>query len=101
MSKPDEAAFETHVAEWLAANGGYEPVKRSVGGGGPHFDAELGLGIAELFAFIGATQPEQWEQSEWCSNPMVATLTLHSGPSLSIWARRSHAWGLSRCCAGA
>ena len=59
----DEAGFEKHISDWLVAHGGYREVK--VGNPHeptPHFDAEVGIDTAELFAFIGETQAEEFEK---------------------------------------
>ena len=56
--KPDEAAFESHIAEWLADHGGYTAWK--LGTGSTDFDPGRGLDTAELFAFIEDTQPDEW-----------------------------------------
>ena len=58
--KPDERAFEEHIANALVERGGYRTVK--VGNASGDFDAGLGLDTAELFAFIGETQPEAWDR---------------------------------------
>ena len=57
--KLDEKAFEEHIAGALVERGGYRAVK--VGNASGDFDAKRGLDAAELFAFIRATQPEEWE----------------------------------------
>jgi type I restriction enzyme, R subunit len=57
--KPDEKAFEEHIAGSLVERGGYRAVK--VGNASGDFDAKRGLDTAELFAFIQVTQPEGWE----------------------------------------
>lgn len=56
--KPDERAFEEHVAGFLVADGGYRAVR--VGNPTGDFDAERGLDLAELFAFVEATQSGGW-----------------------------------------
>jgi len=56
--KPDERAFEDHIARSLVHRGGYRKVK--TGNTTGDFDAGRGLDLAELFAFIEATQPEAW-----------------------------------------
>jgi type I restriction enzyme R subunit len=56
--KPDEAAFESHIAEWLAEHGGYTGWK--VGTQSSDFAAGRGLDTGELFAFIEDTQPDEW-----------------------------------------
>ncbi|MDP3984731.1 MAG: hypothetical protein Q8Q52_07005 [Acidimicrobiia bacterium] len=55
--KPDEAAFESHIAGWLADHGGYTGWK--LGTQSADFDATRGLDTAELFAFIEG-KPDQW-----------------------------------------
>lgn len=52
----DEKGFEDAIEEWLLAAGGY--LKSSPA----NFDRALGLDPHELFAFIGATQPEAWSE---------------------------------------
>lgn len=59
--KPDEKAFETEVADWLAVTGGYQPVKFG-NVTQPDFRADLGLDTADLFTFLGATQIKDWER---------------------------------------
>jgi type I restriction enzyme R subunit len=54
--KPNERLFEDAIEQWLLDHGGYLKSVPS------HFDATLGLDTAELFAFVGATQPREWEQ---------------------------------------
>jgi type I restriction enzyme R subunit len=51
----NERQFENVIENSLLTEGGYLKSAPS------HFDALLGLDTAELFAFIGATQPEEWE----------------------------------------
>ena len=58
--KPDEKAFEEHIANSLVERGGYREVK--VGNASGDFDAGRSLDLAELFAFIEATQPEAWQR---------------------------------------
>jgi len=67
VGSPSEQAFETAICESLVTSGGYTAVK--VGnaadrhaGDGDDFSADLALDTAELFAFIGATQGEEWEK---------------------------------------
>ncbi len=61
--KPDEAAFETFICDWLTGQGGYDACKVGNKQGQPtDFDPVRGLDTAELFAFIGATQPKEWEK---------------------------------------
>ncbi len=56
-----EAAFEDDIASWLVEHGGYQHVKvGNVGDNPRHFDAHAGVDTADLFVFIGATQPNQW-----------------------------------------
>jgi type I restriction enzyme R subunit len=56
--KPDEKAFEEHIAPSLVESGGYRTVK--LGNSSGDFDAGRGLDLAELFAFIEATQAGEW-----------------------------------------
>ena len=61
--KLNEKTFEEFIAEWLVAHGGYDIVK--VGTSAPHskdFDPVRCLDLVELFAFISATQTDEWEQ---------------------------------------
>ena len=61
--KLDERGFEDFIAAWLVAHGGYDAVK--VGTSAPHsqdFDPVRGLDLVELFAFLDATQPDEWDQ---------------------------------------
>ena len=63
MAGPSERAFETAICESLVSSGGYSAVK--VGNAADRdddFSADLALDTAELFSFIGATQPEEWEK---------------------------------------
>jgi type I restriction enzyme, R subunit len=61
--KPDEAAFESFIADWLIAYGGYQVVKNDKEQGEHRdFDPELGLDRTELFAFITATQAQTWAE---------------------------------------
>ena len=61
MTELDEAAFESFISGWLVDSGGYDAVKRGTGQGAPtDFDSVRGLDTAELFAFIGATQADEW-----------------------------------------
>jgi type I restriction enzyme, R subunit len=63
MVGPSERAFETAICESLVGFGGYSAVK--VGNAADRdddFSADLALDTAELFSFIGATQPEEWEK---------------------------------------
>jgi type I restriction enzyme R subunit len=52
----DEQAFEAEIARWLVDQGGYTP------GSASFFDREIGIDTAELLAFIGATQIDQWSR---------------------------------------
>lgn len=69
---PDEAAFETHIAAWLADHGGYTGWK--LGTQSTDFDAGRGLDTAELFAFIEDTQPDEWAKvlKTQAGNPAAA-----------------------------
>ncbi|MCP4306160.1 MAG: hypothetical protein GY788_15045, partial [bacterium] len=60
--KPNEAAFESAICDSLTKNGGYDVLKVGVEQGDPaDFEPVVGLDTAELFAFIGATQADDWE----------------------------------------
>ena len=63
MAGPSERAFETAICESLVETRGYDTVK--VGNAADRdddFSPDLALDTAELFAFIGATQGEEWEK---------------------------------------
>ena len=63
VAGPSEQAFESAICESLTSSGGYARVK--VGNAADRdddFSADLALDTAELFAFIGATQGEEWEK---------------------------------------
>lgn len=61
--KPDEAAFESFICDNLVAQRGYDLCKVGNAQGEPtDFDAVRGLDTAELFAFLGATQAEMWDE---------------------------------------
>ena len=60
--KPNEAAFEEFIAGWLVEHGGYDEVKGPLASRPPDFEPNLGIDTAELFAFIGATQAEDWNR---------------------------------------
>lgn len=63
MTGPNEERFESAICESLAAGRGYVAVKNDRLQGDPRdFDPVRGLDTAELYAFIGATQPEQWAE---------------------------------------
>lgn len=63
MTNPNEERFEAAICEWLAEHGGYDAVKDDLHQGDPrHFDPVRGLDTAELYAFIGATQGEEWAE---------------------------------------
>lgn len=57
--KPDERAFEDHIAQALVERGGYRTVK--TGNASGDFDPALGLDLSELFAFIKETQSQAWQ----------------------------------------
>lgn len=52
----DERSFEEAVVAAMTASGGWRL------GSAAHYDAELALDTAELFAFIGDTQGDAWER---------------------------------------
>jgi type I restriction enzyme R subunit len=61
--KPDEAAFESFICDTLIADGGYDTCKvGNAQSGVSDFDPVRGLDTAELFAFLGATQADNWEE---------------------------------------
>ena len=61
--KPMEADLERFVCDHLVAHGGYREAKHGMAQTPPRdFDPVAGLDTAELFAFIGATQPELWDR---------------------------------------
>ena len=60
MSSIHEAAFEAHIAGFLVEHGGYRRRKDGTTDGESHFDGVAGLDTADLFEFIGATQPGEW-----------------------------------------
>ncbi|WP_420453168.1 DEAD/DEAH box helicase family protein [Ilumatobacter sp.] len=64
MSSPSEQAFELTICKSLASAGGYSAVKvgNAADRDADDFSAELALDTAELFAFIGATQADEWEK---------------------------------------
>ena len=60
--KPDEAAFEEYVSTWLVEHGGYVEVKGPGQVRPSAFDPVTGIDTEDLFAFVGATQAEAWDQ---------------------------------------
>jgi type I restriction enzyme R subunit len=61
--KADEFVFESFICDWLIDHGGYDACKVGNAQGEPtDFDAVRGLDTAELFAFLGATQADEWEK---------------------------------------
>lgn len=63
MSGVTEEAFESHIVDSLVSAGGYQSVKVGNVGVEPRdFDPALGIDTAELFAFIGDTQGDEWEK---------------------------------------
>ena len=60
MTSAHEAAFEAHIAGFLVEHGGYRRRKDGTSDGESHFDSVAGLDTADLFEFIGATQPGEW-----------------------------------------
>ncbi|MFN8422061.1 MAG: DEAD/DEAH box helicase family protein [Anaerolineae bacterium] len=60
---PNEAAFESAICDWLITHGGYQAIKvGNAAGAGGDFDPVRGLDTAELFAFLGATQIDHWNE---------------------------------------
>ena len=63
MTNPNEEQFEAAICDWLTSEGGYLAVKNDLVQGEPRdFDPVRGLDGAELFAFLGATQVEAWNE---------------------------------------
>ncbi len=62
MTGPKEEDFETTICDWLLAHGGYVPNEAAGSEKPRHFDPERGIDTAELFAFIGQSQPETWHE---------------------------------------
>ncbi len=61
--RPTEGVFEQAICESLVEAGGYQAVKVGTAQGSPKdFDAVAAVDTAELFAFIGATQAEDWDR---------------------------------------
>lgn len=61
--KADEFAFESFICDWLISQGGYDLCKVGNAQGEPtDFDPVRGLDTAELWAFLGATQADRWEE---------------------------------------
>ncbi len=60
--KPDEAAFEAQIGQWLVDHGGYRSLKVGSAQDQTDFDPVRGIDTAELFTFIGATQAEAWDR---------------------------------------
>ena len=56
--KPNEAAFEEHIASWLVEHGGYAEVKGPGQSRPSAFDPVTGIDTEDLFAFLGATRPK-------------------------------------------
>lgn len=59
--KPDEAAFESHIAEWLVDHGDYTAWK--LGTQSTDFDPARGLDTVELSAFIKEPNPTSGPRS--------------------------------------
>ena len=63
MAGPKEFDFETQICDTLVADSGYVAAKVGTAQGEPRdFDPARGLDTAELFAFIGATQADEWTE---------------------------------------
>ncbi len=62
MSGPKEADFEAAIVASLVGPGGYALAKNGAQSGVKHFSPTLGLDTAELFAFIGDTQADEWSK---------------------------------------
>lgn len=100
---PTEAAFETHLCDWLITHGGYQAIKvGNAAGSGGDFDPVRGLDTAELFAFLGATQIDAWNEllKRLGDDPNAAQarfaltpdceLTLSAGPHRLRFGRAAH-----------
>jgi type I restriction enzyme, R subunit len=63
VTGPNEQLFESSICNWLALYGGYVAAKNdALQGVGRDFDPARGLDTGELYAFIGATQIEAWNE---------------------------------------
>jgi len=63
VSNPNEEQFEAAICDWLVGHGRYLAVKNDSHQGEPRdFDPVRGLDTAELFAFLGATQADAWNE---------------------------------------
>jgi type I restriction enzyme R subunit len=61
--KPNERLFEDAITDHLVTSAGYLACKHGTHlTGVPDFDPALALDTAELFAFIGATQGDEWSR---------------------------------------
>ena len=99
MSSVHEAAFEAHIAGWLAKHGGYGPGKHSAAGGESDFDPVAGMDTADLFEFIDATQRERWDQlvKRRVRRPPCSG---EGGFREAVWRRSSMGGGRWMCCGG-
>ena len=63
MTTPNEELFEQSICDFLVQHGGYVAIKNDLAQGAqPDFDPVLALDTGELFAFVGATQVDAWEE---------------------------------------
>ncbi len=60
---PHELSFESEISAWLARQAGYDVIKDDKSQGlDSDFDRATGLDRVELLKFLGATQPDDWEE---------------------------------------
>lgn len=85
--KANERGFEDAIEASLLADGYLKSVPS-------HFDPVLGLDTAELYAFIGATQIDQWESllARYGNDPDAAQRGFAAGwlPSWTTGARSTY-----------
>lgn len=62
MSNPSEDLFEASICDWLAFQGGYVVKNDKEQGPARDFDPDRALDTSELYAFIGATQSDEWQR---------------------------------------
>ncbi len=88
MKVTKEIAFEDAIVDWLVGQGGYSR------GVATNYDPANALDSAELFAFIGATQADEWEELVKRNG---GDPDLVSGGSWSVSPSRSTNAGRSTC----
>jgi len=62
LSNPSEDLFEASICDWLAFQGGYVVKNDKEQGPARDFDPDRALDTSELYAFIGATQSDEWQR---------------------------------------